>query len=127
MTYGATIRTSAHDADDRRPRIHVYTSRTTSEWRCNRNVWIAVVSDTIATPARTSVTPDLVPPNAAPTTYVTATVARAKRNAIAGAGSTGQSAVDERATVNTIVAPSPAPAAAPSRYGSTSGLRNTPW
>ena len=27
----------------------------------------------------------------------------------------------------TIVTPSPAPAAAPSRYGSASGLRNTPW
>ena len=27
----------------------------------------------------------------------------------------------------TIVTPRPAPAAAPSRYGSASGLRNTPW
>jgi len=32
-----------------------------------------------------------------------------------------------RLMVNANVAPSPAPAAAPSRYGSTSGLRNTPW
>ena len=50
----------------------------------------------------------------------------AATKAIAGAGSTGQPAVAERSTVNTSVAPRPAPAAAPRRYGSTSGLRNTP-
>ncbi len=91
MTYGATIRTSAHVAVDRRPRIHLYTSRTTSELRCSTNVWIAVVSDTIATPASTSVALDRMPPNDAPTTYVTATVASANRNATSGTGSTGQS------------------------------------
>ncbi len=72
-------------------------------------------------------TPVRLPPNDAPTRYVTNTVRMATTNAATGAGSTGQPAVAERHTVNTSVAPSPAPAAAPSRYGSTSGLRNTPW
>ena len=51
----------------------------------------------------------------------------APTNATTGAGSTAHDEVVSRSTVNTSVAPSPAPAAEPSRYGSTSGLRNTPW
>ena len=56
-----------------------------------------------------------LPPNEAPTTYVTNTVMTATMNAATGAGSTGHPAVASRHTVNTSVAPSPAPAAAPSR------------
>src|SRR6056297_4263146 len=94
-------------------------------------VCTAVTKDTTATPANTRVTPERAPPpdplNDAPTTYVTATVTIDARNAAATTGSTGHDAVTPRPTVSAIVAPSPAPAAAPSRYGSTNGLRNTPW
>ena len=90
-----TSRTSAHDADDSRPRIHVYTSRTTSEWRCRRNVWIAVASDTTATPASTSV--DARRGTAERRADDVRHSDRREREdecAARGTGSTGQSAVD---------------------------------
>ncbi len=46
---------SAQVARLSRPRIQLYTSRTTSELRCRMNVWIAVTSAVTATPASTSV------------------------------------------------------------------------
>ena len=95
--------------------------------RCSTNVWIAVVNDTIATPASTSVLVDRSPPNDAPTTYVTATVSIANTNDTNGTGAIGQPLPTSPQTAIISVAPNPAPAAAPSRYGSTSGLRNTPW
>ena len=115
MTYGMANRTSDHLAVDRVPRIQLYTSRTTSECRCKMNVCTAVTKETTATPASTRVTPVRVPPNAAPIVYVSRTVTIAVRNAITGAGSNAQSAVASRPTVSTIVAPRPAPAAAPRR------------
>ena len=67
-TYGSTRRTSLHWAVDSRPRIHEYTSRTTSTLRCRRNVCTALASADTATPASTRVTPVRLPPNDAPTT-----------------------------------------------------------
>ena len=127
VTYGVTSRTSSQVDNANVPVIQRNTSRITSEFRSRIHVCVAEVKDTTATPASTSVTPLRDPPKAAPTVYVTRTVATANTNAVAGTGSTGQVAVVVRAMVSAIVAPSPAPAAAPSRYGSTSGLRKTPW
>ena len=124
--YGNTSRTSPHVADVRRPRIHEYTCRTTSLLRCNTNVCTAVASDVTATPANTSVVAERERPNAVPTVYVSATATTPPMNAAIGTGLIGHVAVASRFTANAIVAPSPAPAATPNKYGSTNGLRNTP-
>ena len=124
--YGSTSRTSPHVADVSRPNIHEYTCRTTSLFRCSTKVCTAVASDVTATPASTNVVAERERPNAVPMVYVSATAMTPPMKAARGTGSIVQVEVASRLTANATVAPRPAPAATPSRYGSTSGLRNTP-
>src|SRR6059036_3286417 len=76
------------------------------------------------TPARTRAPVARAAPTERPRTYAstTATVAPAK-----AATGTSRPDVPTDPYAIAIVAPRPAPAATPSRYGSASGLRKTPW
>ena len=60
-----------------------------------------------------------------PTAYVRATASAPPTNAATGSARWPRSESGRYAIA--IVAPRPAPAATPSRYGSASGFRNTPW
>ena len=80
---------------------------------------MAVANAATATPARIS---DVVvlPPTDRPRMYVTPTAAKPP---IKAKGASSALSLDP---AKASVAPSPAPAATPSKYGSARGLRNTP-
>src|SRR5436190_8724164 len=96
-----------------------------SELRWSTNVWIAVRKVITATPESRRIAGDVSRPPTLDRKYARNTAPSAPTNAASGTASTGP-AFDRRPPM-AIVAPRPAPAAAPSRYGSASGLRNTPW
>ena len=77
-------------------------------------------------PAKTKVALDRALLNVLPIMYVAKTATNPPTNAARGSGSINQFSVVDRRNVKTSVAPSPAPAATPNKYGSTNGLRKTP-
>src|SRR3990172_10027289 len=85
----------------------------------------AVDSEATATPASTSVVVGTVFPTRA-TPYTNRTEPRAPAKAASGSRLRPCHATERPATT-TIVEPRAAPVATPIRYGSASGLRNTPW
>ena len=86
-------------------------------------VWALVSSDDTATPASISVA-GLDRRLRPPISHVTTTAAMAPTNASSGVHDGVDTLLPSSAIAN--VAPSPAPAATPSRYGSANGLRKTP-
>ncbi len=99
---------------------------TVSRWFASIRYDVAdVASDDTATPARISVVTDDLPPERA-MPYVANTATSAPPNAARVIRLTWPHVAGTGPTI-TAVAASPAPAATPSRYGSASGLRNTPW
>src|SRR5262245_30559070 len=120
--YGSATSTSFHVAVVKPPSSQVYTLTSVSLCCCCTNVCTAVMNVATITPARTSAPVARARPAERPSTYVRTTEIVAPPNAAGG------SSCDEPDPYAiTSVAPRPAPAATPSRYGSASGLRDTPW
>ncbi len=103
----------------------MYTCLSVSVLSCCTKVCTAVRNAVTATPASNSVAVP-APPAERPSTQLRPTPPSAPAKAANGTGPTSQ-VVTAGASTMTSVAAIPAPAAAPNRYGSASGLRNTPW
>src|SRR5688572_19842328 len=88
------------------------------------NVCTAVRNDATAIPPRIRLVDDRPPRPDRPSPYAMPTPLTAPMKAASG---TVTANAVEGPNATAIVAPSPAPAAAPRRYGSASGFRNTAW
>ena len=106
------------------PSSHAYTSFSVSEFCCWTNTCAAVRNAATVTPARISVAVVRAPPTERPIRYAATTAAIPPANDASGRTKPSTPAGPYAIT---SVAPKPAPAATPSRYGSASGFRKTPW